>query len=324
MFATRGQVKGWIKSTVGTDEDVKLNETVERIRLMIFEAYMNVDRVPHYNLCVCLQDYCENPCNESASTIKGFTLPWNMEAVEGAWHGSRGNTVDVISDWREFVQSAEFNGGSKIIYRQAGLFPMERDITPCGECVHISFLSSNGSDVGKSVLVEYINAAGETITNMVELKKSKTRTNELVKRVIRVVLPEGLLGEILVTKENDNTILSEYHSTEMVPQYSRYYVEGVNTQTIYIRASAKYQPLRCDNDLVEIDNANTAIYYAKSVMQHNISKPTNASIQAAEFYQQKGEAGLVRDKSKESGKRNKRYIEVPTVARAGRLGRRFR
>lgn len=322
-FATRSQVKDWIADEVGTDNNKKLNRIIERMRLMIFEAYTAQDDVPKYEMCFKLQDYATSPCDESKDFYKGFTLPWNMEAVEGVWFSEPGNTIEVFSQWREYAPSTfPLEGFAKGVYKQVGYFATEKEVT---ETSYVTFKSNSNKDNGKKIHLTYTDQNNVERVEFIQLGDVSSRTAEQVASIQKVVQPADICGKVTVKQLNqEGKILSVYRPQETLPQYVRYKVEGDFSGSVHVRALAKYQPLESDYDLVELSDINIAIYYAQAVKAHSTSKPTGQTIQRAEFYQQKAESNIGRTIARKKGKGIVQQISVPSTARtysSGKLNR---
>ena len=319
-YQTRSKIKKWITREAGTKDDARLNEMIERMRAYVYAQYERLDSVPHDVRCFKVQDFCANPCDPN-SCYRGISLPYGLQTIEAAWYTKPGETIAIMSDWYDYSKSREDHTSTPVLARQVSKSPTYLDITPCGCADYISFLGQSAEDEGKKVNLVLVNESGIEIfeEELTLSHKCPAKTSNKVLKIDRVVLPDDLVGGVMVYQ--GSRVISNYSPSETVPMYPRYSLEEFNADYINVRASRELVELRSDNDLVEINDINEAIHFAKAINLHDVQKPDQQTINAAEYYQQKGEVGSRANKAREEGKRKAKQLHVPVAKTSRRLNR---
>ena len=222
-----------------------------------------------------------------------------MQTPEAAWHNR--HPVKLFNKWRECRSGLKFDDSCKIeIYEVAGRFPTEIDIQNNGCPTAIKFRVECEADVGRTAIVQYIDANGRQEEEIIELHRDYSATEGQALKIEQVILDDQLQGGVKIAQMN-GTIISEYGPEETVPSYRRFKVTGLKDDSqIAVRANRKYIPLFFDTDTVETDN-QLAIEEMARYFRLNDSSDAELKQQAS-IHAKNAKGYLLGEKSRDLGK----------------------
>lgn len=297
-----GTMLKWIErpfnTTVERDRAL-LVDTANRIREKMYNLYTQYEIEVDVEECFELQEFCR--CGQCDETYRGIALPSYMQTVEAAWASSQ--PISLYSKWRESKVGITPKEDCRLaMYDMPGLYPTERDLSPCGCIDGLEFLAKSPLDTGKEVVVTYVNEQGDSITERVSLLRSAWASLEYkVKSLRAVILPTHLRGGISIRQQSNERILSEYGPHESVPSYRRVKFTGVPCGcVVVVRASRKYTPLWEDYDIVETANRD-AIEDAARHLFYATSGSEGGMIEKSEYHRRMFESSLRGEQSRNIG-----------------------
>jgi len=293
-YATVRQALYWLEKPTGLtvkDNRCALVEYLNRIRSYFYLLYGQVDLFMDGEECITATEFpLDCSCKE---TYVGITLPAEYETVEAIWRNDV--PIKMYDKWREYREGVKANCCTKIaMYDIENFFPTEREISPCGACVHVKMRVDNPQDDGKIAIIRYVDGAGQDAEDQIVLGDKYVKTERPVKRIQPrggIVLPSDLVGAVYIAEECGR-ILSYYAPWQTVPSYRRLKLVGVcERDQVLVKASRRFKPLYFDNDVIETDN-RLAIEEAARYFRYNdnssadVAFDSKAAIHAAnaKFY----------------------------------------
>lgn len=279
---------------------VKLANLVrQHIHLLYSEVNMTVDK----ECCFRVQCFPVD-CASCRDTYFGITIPGDMDGVETIWRNDK--PIPMFGKWRESVIGIGKNESCKLqTLDQGNIFPTELDVNWQEPCV-LSVRCEDAADVNKEIRISYLNQDGDKITEVIKLKREWTKTQDAVMQIVRpagIILPEPRSGRIILAQGPANSTISEYSPYEpAIPSYKRIRFTGVcSTDTVLVKANAKYVPLFFDEDVAEFDNELAIREFAKMIVYGDNNDPGKGFQAMAQIAEAKGKKYLLGQESKTKG-----------------------
>lgn len=295
----------------------------QHIHMLYSEVQMAVDKE------ACFRVQCfPLDCNDCRETYFGITLPGDMEGIEAAWRNT--TVVPMFSKWREAVIGIGKSDSCRLqIIDQGNLFPTELEPNwrePCRLMVRCE----RPEDRGKEFRIKYLNQDDEIVEDAIKLSQEFATTTDAVKQIVRpagIVLPDTRKGKITLSKEVKREPISIYSPNEShVPAYKRVRLTGVcETDTILVKATAKYSPLYFMEDVAEFDNELAIREFAKMFVYRDNDDPTRGFAAMAKLAEDTGKTYLLGQQAREKGAAiQQAFFSGRDVNRSGLKGRRRR
>lgn len=293
-FMTRRDALSLLSSACGTGDMIQLKSYLEDVRQLIYSLYGDSDYIPQIVRCFPIQCFCETDCGRCTTKYKGITLCHDMSAIEAMWWQDPSNQVTLQDDWRNWSpQICDYRDCRIRSVDQAGYFPLEYSISPCGCAVQLIFIIHERADDGKIIRVKYIDQAGHKQEEKLQANFVNPVSTEGYVFDFQeggMLLEDDFCGVVTVqqgVRDNptsgypspyDGRTLSMYEPHTRFPAFRRIRLENVPDSIcqVNIRASRKFCSLTNDWDVVETDNRLVIQWLGKAV---RIYKKDNISPQ---------------------------------------------
>ena len=208
-------------------------------------------------LCVpvrCLCADCSGPC---AGAYAGLSLPAYVNNVLAVWRDDR--PMPVTDRWGIYPYDAEWQDATTNQAVDMGTgYPFLGDMPCDGSCFRMGFLARNKADAGKVLTLRYLDKSGINRREDIPLTDLWSSPKYPIGHIAAggVTLPLGLKGNVIARME-DGTTLSEWEPWEIVPEYRRIKLPGLQCcaagKMISVHAERRFVRLLRMSDVVETD-----------------------------------------------------------------------
>lgn len=260
---------------------IRTVEILNKYRNLLYNLYDEVRLFDEVNYCICLSEFKE-PCRGSDctqdETWRGFTLPYDVAAVNAAWES--GNVITQRSRWRETLVGRNHSNIILEMFEVPGQFATERDLK---ETARLKVHAEAKDDEGMTVEVKVIDADWNQRTLCFKLVGDGWVTVDAHVREIRSVnLPTGRVGGVTLAQE-DGYELGIYAPSETVPAYRRYKVSvGCDAEAVLLQCNRRMLPVHFDTDIVEVGD-QLVIEAAGRYFKYGENSTDSADIRRAEY-----------------------------------------
>lgn len=250
----------WIAAEKGRSVDGNRKELITYLndaRRLFYSIFQKVRLDAHIEACFLVKEFYEPciECNGSPATYLGITLPPEMEQVEAAWIGT--TPITSYNKWMEYQDGIKGKGSSLKMIDMGNDYPLQIDWNP-SKCIKPVFVPINSSDVGKEVVVNFLDSNNESRMERLRLSGSGSATTSEVrsfKRPAGIVLPPNLAGGIEVYDCIGGANLGFLHPKISIPSFRRMKVTDVCCgSTIQVRGLRRFTEIEFDWEVVETDN----------------------------------------------------------------------
>lgn len=305
-YETFGTLLEWIAAPSGKtvkDNRCDLVTLANRIRQHTYLLYESTPLWMDGEECFLVEKFPLD-CNCS-EFYHGITLPAEYETVEAIWLNDA--PIKMFDKWREYRTGIKDACSCKLGASDVeSFFPTERELSPCGKCCHVKFKAEDCDDIGKILIVRYIDSNGQDHEDSICLANHYVKTSRrvlMIKPRGGVILPKGMVGSITVADETGQRILSSYSPFESVPSYRRIKINDVCCgDQVLVKASRRFHPLFFDTDVIETDNRLAYEELAKFFRFNDSKSADGAFALKASNHAINGKNYLLGEKSRHRGK----------------------
>tara|TARA_A200000159_G_scaffold19571_1_gene16156 strand:+ start:6105 stop:7082 length:978 start_codon:yes stop_codon:yes gene_type:complete len=222
---------------------------VNRYRNTLYNSFDRVQLFDELEQCFSIQTFRQKCSGEVSPYYYGFTATLDMDGIMGAWESL--SPISTRSRWREMHRGKGNPAGSDVeIIPVNGYFSTERDMT---SLARLSIYAHNKGDSGKQVVVVAVDDMGKSYNLSFTLSEdTHAYVNEMVCRIVSVTLPADLCGPVSLY-QNGDYLLSKYPTGVPTPQYKRYKVNDVPSNSyVLVQSARSYIPISEDHEMVEL------------------------------------------------------------------------
>lgn len=241
---------------LGKDWEASRQEIVDLVNEFRESLYLHPDLpklFTHKFYCIrpcCYPMSCSCTCSsDCADTFRGFTLPSDIESIEGAWEDAE--PLRLHSSWWEGRTGRKSNNTEPTIslLDTGHISPTRR---PMREPGPISIYTECNADDDKTLVIKALDCWGEVTEHLVKLQGGGVVETEDLFGIYSITLPQ-IEGHVrLSVGDYELSTYSRYDNR--VPQYK---IIKVNTGScgcdkILIHGNQRFAPIWFDTDIVEV------------------------------------------------------------------------